>query len=89
MYVSVAYTLSDMGAAIGATLAQDSSISCLQVASYSISVVSSELHSSDRTGRQGKMDLRLSLNSGLRSITKFQPRELSIPVKILRPQSML
>ena len=81
MYVSVAYTLSDMGAVIVATLAQDSGILCLQVARYSISIVSSELHSSDKdraTGKKGpatELELGPMLYRGVSATRAINPSQ--------------
>ena len=51
-----------------------------------IHVVSSELHSSDRIGRQGKRTSNWAQTQDLRSIAEFQPCKPSIPVEILHPQ---
>ena len=54
-----------------------------------LTVVSNELNSSDRIGRQGKRTSNRARTRDLRSIAEFQPHEPSIPIEILRPQSPL
>ena len=61
-----------------------------QVTKKSVPVVSSELHSSDRIGQQGKKDQQLSLKSGPTLYRRVPAtRAINPSREILRPQSPL